>query len=187
MINYNIIAQSIEFYEKKGFIRLEAPWWVSKDIMSITAPLNHENDYFVSTNNKFLVASGEQSFLYMASKGRLLEGKFQTVTPCFRNESIGRFSKKCFLKNELIITGKVNEHILNELINTSLLFFKTIIPTKMHDHIKIIKTNEGYDINLGNIEIGSYGIRECEILKWIYGTGCAEPRLTRAIMALERK
>ena len=30
-------------------------------------------------------------------------------------------------------------------------------------------------------ELGSYGIRECEFLKWIYATGCAEPRIRKII------
>lgn len=30
-------------------------------------------------------------------------------------------------------------------------------------------------------ELGSYGIRECEYLKWIYATGCADPRLSKII------
>jgi hypothetical protein len=34
----------------------------------------------------------------------------------------------------------------------------------------------------GRIEIGSYGIRrDDKVGKWVYGTGCAEPRLSYAI------
>lgn len=38
-----------------------------------------------------------------------------------------------------------------------------------------------YDIMWRDYELGSYGIRECEFLKWIYGTGCAEPRTSKLI------
>jgi hypothetical protein len=31
-----------------------------------------------------------------------------------------------------------------------------------------------------DIEIGSYGMREYENFKWIYGTGMAEPRFSKA-------
>ena len=38
-----------------------------------------------------------------------------------------------------------------------------------------------YDIVINNIEVGSYGIRENSFLKYIYGTACAEPRLSIAL------
>ena len=47
--------------------------------------------------------------------------------------------------------------------------------------LEIIKTDIGYDITINGEELGSYGIRKCEFLKWIYGTGCAEPRLSTLI------
>jgi len=34
---------------------------------------------------------------------------------------------------------------------------------------------------LEGYELGSYGIRECEFLTWIYGTACAEPRTSKLI------
>jgi len=43
----------------------------------------------------------------------------------------------------------------------------------------ILKNKNGiYDITYKDIELGSYGIRHCEFLDWIFGTGCAEPRLS---------
>ena len=46
-----------------------------------------------------------------------------------------------------------------------------------------------YDIvsKIGHYELGSYGIRTCDYLKWIYGTGCAEPRLSRVLKLIELK
>ena len=79
MIDYKIIAESISFYEKKGYSRIEAPWWVSEEILKLTAPKG-VGHYHIPKNNKCLVASGEQSFLYRANKGRLPKGKFQTTT-----------------------------------------------------------------------------------------------------------
>jgi hypothetical protein len=78
--------------------------------------------------------------------------------------------------NELIKTDIVNEDALHDIVNNSYLFFRNYIPD-----VKIVTTDEGFDIMYENIELGSYGIRECEFLKWIYGTGCAEPRLSKAI------
>lgn len=91
MIDYQKIANSVVFYESQGYQRVEAPWWVSKEIVDITKPKDI-TAYNIKDNNKVLVGSGEQSFLYMFIKGRLPTGKCLTVTPCFRNESIGVYS-----------------------------------------------------------------------------------------------
>lgn len=42
----------------------------------------------------------------------------------------------------------------------------------------MVGTTDGYDITYKGIELGSYGMRKCEFLEWVYGTGCAEPRLS---------
>lgn len=38
MINYKNIQDSIEFYENRGFKRVESPWTVTKAISDITKP-----------------------------------------------------------------------------------------------------------------------------------------------------
>jgi len=38
MINYKILSDSIDFYEKYGFKRIESPWTVSEYIDNITKP-----------------------------------------------------------------------------------------------------------------------------------------------------
>jgi hypothetical protein len=185
MIDYRKLADSLDFYENLGYKRIEAPWWVSQEIMNITAPKDKVTDYYLPANKKTLVASGEQSFLYTAVKGRLPKGRYQTVTPCFRDESIGITHKKCFMKNELIITDRVDQDMLRKVIEQAEDFFKTQVPDV--DKLKVVQTDQGYDIEYGGIEIGSYGIRSCEFLDWIYATGCAEPRLTRAIVINEKR
>lgn len=47
-------------------------------------------------------------------------------------------------------------------------FFKKYLPES-----KVETTDIGFDIVCDNIELGSYGIRSCQFLDWIYGTGCA--------------
>lgn len=190
MIDYMKLAQSVAFYERLGFVRMEAPWWVSKEVLDVTTPPHIKEVYYLPNNRKCLVASGEQSFLYMAAKGRLPKGRFQTITPCFRDESIGILSKKCFMKNELIITDKVDEEELQRVIKHAYQFFSTQVPNV--ELLEVIKLEETpgiftYDITYDGIEVGSYGIRSCEFLDWIYATGCAEPRLTRAIRISEWK
>lgn len=40
------------------------------------------------------------------------------------------------------------------------------------------------DIVFRGIELGSYGIREHKYLKWVYGTGLAEPRFSNVLQTI---
>ena len=177
MINYKILDESVKYYESCGFSRIESPWTVSEFVDNITKPAD-KLSFQLKHNNKCLVASGEQSFLYLYLKEFLPKGQFQTVTPCFRFESFDFLHTKYFMKNELIKTDVVNNDELVRITETSLKFFRQYIP-----RAKCVQTVEGFDIMYGDYELGSYGIRECEFLKWIYGTGCAEPRLSNLMKA----
>lgn len=178
MIDYGLLEKSIEYYDKIGYKRVETPWLVPACIDDITRPKTSK-PFELLHNHKRLVASGEQSFLYQNLKGFLPKGKFQTVTPCFRDEKVDFTHCKYFIKNELIITDDVTEYSLNAMIDNALEFFKQFLPKA-----QVEKTNIGYDIVCNGIEIGSYGIRSCSFLEWIYGTGCAEPRTSSLIKIL---
>jgi len=189
-IDYGKIAKSVEYYSKKDFVVIDAPWWVSEEISNITKPENLVN-FSVVNNGKVLVASGEQSFLSLISKGRLPEGSYQATTPCFRDEHNEWLHRKYFIKNELIDTKNVNEGRLGQIIDIAVGFFKIFLQESV---IKIVKTNDkfngtliSYDIMFNDIEIGSYGIREYMGYKWIYATGCAEPRLSLAESIMNEK
>ena len=91
------------------------------------------------------------------------------------------------MKNELIITDKVDTENLDYVIKSAESFFRTKVD--FPDDIKIVEipNDEGtiqYDIEYHGIELGSYGIRHCQFLNWIYGTGCAEPRLSKVMTYL---
>jgi len=182
MIDYEIISDSIKFYSDKGFTRIESPWTVSKAVSGITKPKDKDFDFYLPSKNKVLVASGEQSFLYLYLKGFLPKGRFSTITPCFREESFDFLHTKYFIKNELIITDTVNEKELSKVIEDCLYFFSLYLPK---NKLLYEKTEIGWDINYNykgeHIELGSYGIRSCEYLDWIYATGVAEPRLSRIV------
>src|SRR5574343_566742 len=102
-ISYSLLGQAIELYERRGYRQVEVPWRVTTDILNITRPASSQNkDYIIQGTDKGLIASGEQGFLYLANKGVLPPGKYQTVTPCFRNETHDRYHSKQFMKVELI-------------------------------------------------------------------------------------
>ena len=178
MINYGTIQRSIEFYEAAAFKRIESPWTVAESISNITKP-TWATSFTIKEKNKVLVASGEQSFLAMYNKGFLPKGAFQTVTPCFRDDTFSPIHTKYFIKNELIITDDPTENSLMDMIDVARQFFRRETGGK---EITLKKLEDGsFDLYLGDIELGSYGIRSCPFLTWIYGTGVAEPRLTRAM------
>lgn len=178
MINYQNLADSIRFYENEGYTRIEAPWLVPPCIDDITKPKEKQH-YMLKHNDKCLVASGEQSFLYLYLKENLPLGKFQTITPCFRDERYDLYHEKYFIKNELINTIDVSDKSLEDMIESAMNFYRTIVPDR--DKLNVVLTDIGCDIEYNGIELGSYGIRECNFIKWVYGTGCAEPRLSKII------
>jgi hypothetical protein len=175
MIDYRLIAESIDFYEVNGFKRIESPWTVSEYVDNLTKP-EGVLSFQLKHNNKCLVASGEQSFLYLYLKDFLPKGQYQTTTPCYRFESFDYLHTKYFIKNELIKTDLVNNSELDKIIEICFNFFKNYI-----NDVNIVQTAIGFDVMYRDYELGSYGIRENEFLKWIYATGCAEPRLSKII------
>lgn len=177
MIDYKKIYESIEFYEKCGFLRIETPWTVSQYVDNITRPKD-KIPYILKHNDKHLVGSGEQSFLYLYLKGFLPKGMFQTVTPCFRDDTFDLNHTKYFIKNELIITENISDIKLMNIIDICLEFYQRYLPES-----EIIKTTDvEFDIQWNGVELGSYGIRTCDYLQYIYATGCAEPRLSQTII-----
>jgi hypothetical protein len=60
----------------------------------------------------------------------------------------------------------------------ALFFYRSIYEAR---DAAIIPTAQGLDIELGGIELGSYGYRSYGRLHWIYGTGFAEPRFSQAV------
>jgi hypothetical protein len=179
MIDYGILDRSVKHYEAAGFVRIEAPWAVTEAVSDITKPKDIPQCFHLNHNGKVLVASAEQSFLYLAVKGFLPPGRFQAITPCFRFEPYDSLHSKCFMKNELIDTVEPTERVLHATIKDTVRFFSLFFP---QEGLRVIETGKlAFDIYYAEVELGSYGIRECEFLKWVYGTGCAEPRLTATL------
>lgn len=204
-IDYELFGLALAHYRSFMFKQVEVPWWVTSDIANITKPTGvpESSNYKLSVNGKCLIASGEQAFLYLANKGHLPFGKYQTVTPCFRNEAYDAYHSKQFMKLELIellnpyampnSDVTVQEQVI-ALASAALSFFKERLHA-VADRVQLVKTGvvdpiavkgtEQLDIVLAlksgrEIELGSYGARATSFATWIYGTGLAEPRCTKA-------
>lgn len=178
VINYELLNESLNYYDYVGFKRIETPWTVSEYVDNLTKPAD-KISFQLKHNDKCLVASGEQSFLYLYLKDFLPKGQYQTITPCFRYEAFDNLHTKYFMKNELIKTDVVTKNELDKVVLNAFKFFRQNFPKEL---LTIESVGEGFDIMCnGTQELGSYGIRETDFLKWIYGTGCAEPRTSNLI------
>lgn len=184
-INYQHLADAVKFYGDK-YAELQVPWIVNEKAISSTSPFGVK---LFSTFAGHLVASGEQSFVQLLLDGKLPPGRWMCVTPCFRNEeSLTKFHHMHFMKVELISYYPIDndDHVYHyhelckreeeEMIKTALAFFQQYVPAE------VVKTNVGFDIQSNGLELGSYGIREAVGCRWVFGTGCAEPRLSDAII-----
>ncbi len=190
MIDYKLLSEAIVYYESLGYQRIEAPWTVTPAISNITKPTWLDDpEKFVLKSGKELVASGEQSFLYLYNKGFLPKGRFQTITPCFRNDAFDETHTKYFMKLELIDTSEgINCQTVHRMMGHAFNFYKEIIMENLKGDFNLnshvldhSEDKRQIDIEFNDVEIGSYGIRECSFLKWVYGTGLAEPRFSRLV------
>lgn len=193
-MNYSHIARAVEFYTDRGYVYLDdAPWYVGRESYCATKPPGAA-DISISAESPTLlnhignlVASGEQSFLQMMIDGQPIKRAI-CVTPCFRAEPrFDTLHRPYFVKAELINAQDVDEGHLVHMLHDACAFFEQFFP------VRIVKTGRSdlgepsYDIveKGSRFELGSYGIRRQihggKKMDWIYGTACAEPRLSTAI------
>lgn len=178
-VDYALIGAAVDFYTARGYSYVEVPWLVSAAAFDVTCPPGVRT---FDTYAGRLVASGEQSFLQMLADKKLPPGRYQCVTPCFRDEvAYDELRKMYFVKVELIDTASLNHEAL---LVDALAFFAQYVDCReedMGDGTKDIVTVDG------GVELGSYGTRSHALTgPWSYGTGCAEPRLSGAIKRLTK-
>lgn len=174
MIQYNILSAAARHYEQCEYELIEVPWAVGDEAYAVTSPVNTRA---MRTFMGCLVASAEQSFVDLMLSGTLTRGRYQAITPCFRDEPIVDENHRLwFMKLELIdINPKDADAALHDTIAHAKAFFDLRTATSLE------KTNDGYDLMANGIELGSYGIRMYKSHIWVYGTGVAEPRFSNAI------
>lgn len=187
MIDYKKLVKSQEFYLKYGFNIIETPWLIKEEAYKYTAPPN-TNSFHINFLDSYLVASAEQGFLQLIDDEKIKPGKYQSLTPCFRDDEEDDLHCKYFMKNELIeilpnhFINSPKLEKLNYMIDTCLLFFKKYLKGVISIQTKDDRSLVSFDLQtISGIELGSYGIRKYKNYLYIYGTGCAEPRLTTAV------
>jgi hypothetical protein len=175
-IRWDFVSQAIAYYSGLGYSYVEVPWIVGPEAINVTLPPGHTA---FTTMDGTLVGSAEQSFLHMALNGSLGEGDYVAATPCFRDDAVDRLHQRTFFKVELI---SLSPQPLDASLVPSMARMAHDFFTRMPggDAATIVRTQAGFDIELGGVELGSYGYRAYAGWYWVYGTGLAEPRFSLA-------
>lgn len=185
-IDYSKIGAAQKFYEHGcGYRNVKTQWITSTAAVQVTLPPARRPQ---SALDGCLVGSGEQGFIQMMMDDALLPGKYQTATPCFRDEpAYSETTLPWFFKVELIsylgsleVSRESASRGTRDVLYDALQCMEYI--AQSNTKFKIVVTDEGYDIMCNDIELGSYGYRSWENHLWIYGTGIAEPRFTLAVI-----
>lgn len=177
-IDYRALAGALDHYTGHDYPYMEAPWVVSSAAMNATLPAGDE-----ATRTQYgeLVGSAEQSFIELMMRGREVT-KACAITPCFRLEPrYDELHHGYFIKLELIDTDATVAN-LRAMIEVARSLFEKYMEVEV-----VEMGNEMYDIvdSRHGIELGSYGFREMNERRFIYGTGLALPRLTTALQRQE--
>lgn len=184
-INWTRIAEAVENYRSLGFKYVETPWIVSREAALLTCP--HERYLDHADNHGVLAASAEQGFLQLAMDGELDSVNYVSSGPCFRIkdtlEHADRYHKLYFMKVELFSRCRDESeavHAYKEMMGSAINFMRNYLDGQQSPDAR--QTRDGWDLELNQIEVGSYGYRyDDRVGWWAYGTGIAEPRFSQAL------
>ncbi len=177
-VNWKHLSDAVTFFTEAGYEYVEAPWIAPDYVLMATCP---SEDYVVSSKLGGLVGSAEQSFIHLKRIGAIGEGRFVACTPCFRNEDeVDTLHQRTFMKVELY-SSKFDITELDATVELVMSFYRSLLAPDLWQHLQTRVTgSHSVDIELGGIEVGSYGMRSWEGESWVYGTGIAEPRFSTA-------
>lgn len=168
IIDTDLLMRAMGFYQKLGYKPITAPMLVDKDVVELTLPKGNKAREHLG---KYYVGSAEQSFYQLIKDGMKPDGSYMMITPCERDEVEDRLHLGIFLKVELISTVKTEYEILKDASD---------FLSDNHIGNIWVETDEGFDLEVNGIEVGSYGVREYLGYSIKFGTGVAFPRLTQA-------
>lgn len=168
IIDTELLMKAMSFYQGLGYKPIPAPMLVDKDIVELTLPKGNEAREHLG---KYYVGSAEQSFYQLIKNGMKPDGSYMMITPCERDEVEDELHLGIFIKVELVSTVKSKEDILRDVAD---FLYDSYIG---HN---IVETENGFDLEVNNIEVGSYGTNTYLGYDINYGTGVAFPRLTQA-------
>lgn len=186
-IDWALLGRAVEFYKALGYVYVEAPWAASEQSVAITCP----NPQFTARVDHLgsLVGSAEQSLLHLVNNHYLppvsaARPYYVACTPCFRlGDTEDGLHFPYFMKVELF-TPATNILALFDFLKDAGECFRELGATV--DMLSTDQTDQGVDININGIEVGSYGQRSHQnadgsTIDWTYGTGLALPRFSQAL------
>lgn len=177
-INWKLLIDALEFYKGNGFTEIPAAWHVPRETHNITC--SDPGRMFQLKDYGVLVGSAEQAFIDMQLNGRLPQGRFVALTPCFRDEGAARDALHAlyFMKVELYSTlpDAVEYGERDDLCRHA----RNFMATRTALPVRSVPTEEGVDLEINGIEVGSYSRRSFGGISWTCGTGLAEPRFSMA-------
>ena len=163
-IDYALLGQALKQYQDRGYRYVEVPWLVEEQhlletipnpagalVVCLNTPEGCTEPYLPAYRRSHLIGSAEQGFLSLD----LEPGAYIGVTPCFRHEpKLDVFYQTGFVKAELFVTGESDslDRVCGDAMEVMSLFSD-------ESKIECVKTDEGYDLMMGGVEIGSYGER----------------------------
>lgn len=189
-IDWALMCDALETYRKYGYTYIETPWIVHRSATLSTLPPDSAACELTAQNplhgnfHRYgdLTGSAEQGFVQLLLDGFLAPGKWVSAGPCFRMEKkIDALHQPYFFKVELmrLLAPGQTRWALDHLADT------------LHDAMdcmssltkrapEMVSTDQGFDLEIDGIEVGSYGVRRHANHVWIYGTGLALPRISQA-------
>lgn len=177
-IDWTMLSKAVDYYHNRGYRYVEVPWVVSDAVHRLTCP---RDEWIMRSDLGALVGSSEQSFLSLDLDGKLEKGRWLACTPCFRPDIPDDLHQQYFMKVELYVNLDPTVEKVQDVITHAMAFFTAHAPGRT----EVVRTGEAsWDIDIGGIEVGSYGYREAGDLKWVFGTGIAEPRFSTAMKRL---
>ena len=172
--SWETIARAIDVYSSMGYQYIDVPWCA--DASTIMMTYGRVNNVIDGDLDRCLVGSAEQSFLSI--RETLKPGSiYISCTPCFRQESlINYLNRPYFMKVEMFCLG---EDKSKEMLNSAKVAMNLI--SRGSAETSVVKTHDGFDLEISGIEVGSYGFTSTKDVSWSCGTGIAEPRFSVAV------
>ena len=177
-ISTKILYEALQYYSESGYEMIDVPLVVDYNVIKHTCPdtipfLHHQN-------LKFYNGSAEQSFIQLHKDGKLPNGKYMAVTPCYRHERfVCDTHYLMFMKLELIVVGGITFANCDDVIDQVCDDARGFYLEQGHGVNRWYNSNEIDLVNHYGIELGSYGYREMlDGTGYVYGTGCAFPRVS---------
>ena len=171
-ISAALLYSAMTFFKNSGYHFITVPMLVDEDVIRLTLPHDRQPKFH---NNKCYVGSAEQSIYQLIKEGKDLPPKVLAITPCQRDEMVlDELHQEIFLKIELACTDNTITYrdIANDVMNFC---------SQFTDKAKIVEFDNSCDIEIGGIEVGSYGQREYKGRIIHFGTGLALPRFAQAL------